>query len=296
MVEMWTRDYHGVYEDNYFCWEVKRQPKIELRKTREIRTSEEAVRPLDVKPVNSAFRYSRSTYHHSIDANGQAGFTVFYGRHAFSPLCMDGYESPLKPSSDQENLEQADAQFLSFPKPSETAFLRNTWPTSRDFFVGSECYSPFFGEFLKARKGVPWSENKATTYFDWSVKPTGESATFFYDPSGDLKAWSMGYIAGDAEDGRSLLVTRANGQLLTISPEYKVSNVRSFVTLDGQEAKPLLMLDSHHAGIFLVGKSIVVGTWKPPLLERLFPSAGKRKNNEQHSQDEARSASREPRS
>jgi hypothetical protein len=91
----------------------------------------------------------------------------------------------------------------------------------------------------------------------------------------------MGYVAGDAEDGKSLLVTRTSGQLLTISPEYKVTNCRTFVTPDGKEAKPLLMLDSHHAGVFLVGKSIVMGTWKQPLLKRLFKSSTKRKGANQ---------------
>lgn len=280
-VEAWSDYRYGWGEDGYHRWEAGWSPTNNFKKVEE-HDDWTDLREVahKIAPVDNAFRYTRSTYFHSIDALGRQGFEISCVRYAHSPLELTNYERRLNPSVTEDNSSVDDrwTKSLCLPRTDSNSPLRNSWPNSKNFFVGSDCYEPVFWVFLRARQGIECNVEAIANSYGDGAEVFGESATFFYDPSGNLKGWSMGYVAGDAEDGESLLVTRTSGQLLTISPEYKVTAVRTFVTPDGKEAKPLLMLESHHAGIFLVGKSIVVGTWKPPLLQRLFSRSGKNKS------------------
>lgn len=278
LLEAWDSGIRGWWESSCAFWEIRPEAKNKVRKLGQLSFGEDDNQQMPL-PVDTNFRYARSTYHHSISASGQIGFEVGCSRHVCSPLWMSGYKIPVKVPFIEDD---ANVGCLRLPRTDEVSPFRNTWPNSKSFFVGSECYWPVIGAFFRERQGITNTAGDIEKFItrSWDESgPLGEPATFFFDPIGDLQGWSMGYVAGDAGDGSSLLLARSNGQLLTVSPALDVTVVRRFVAPDGKEAKPVVMLDSNRAGVFLVGKSLVVGTWKQPLLERIFSSPSGRKRN-----------------
>ena len=124
-----------------------------------------------------------------------------------------------------------------------------SWPSSRNFAISSEVFSR------------PWN-NYIGTGVNPKDKDPVDDATFFYSENGDFQRWIKGIVAGDAADGKSLVISQRTGQVLTLSPDYKVTQVREFIAPDKSVAKAVSILDSHKAGIFLVGDEVVLGVWK----------------------------------
>ena len=86
-------------------------------------------------------------------------------------------------------------------------------------------------------------------------------ATFFYNASGEFQHWMKGGVVGDASDGKSLLVSRMNGDVVTLAPDYRITKTRQFIAPGRHVVEPYKLLDSHKAGLFRMGDRLVLGMW-----------------------------------
>jgi hypothetical protein len=256
----------GWYEANYDCWDVNGSKPFAV-----------SSQPKNLKPANASFRFLESREHAAVDSNGEdIGYTSS-NRHAHSPLVITSIKNPaaIRFVNEEFAFGEGECDFgdhLVLPRTIGGYTYYGTWPGTHNFFVDSEMFDPVYGRFLENRgldgkRTAPRASDPGEDVF----KPN-EHATFFYDSAGSFHGWGMGFVAGDGADGKSLLLSRTNGDLITVSPGYKVKQVRQFFTPDGTPAKPVIMLDANRAGLFVVGKRLVLGIWKAPLIERLFRS------------------------
>ena len=264
-VELIDSGFRGWFESAYLRWVVDRQPSFALKGPEcwFLEESEDR-RQEPMAAASASFRFDRSSPYGSYDAQGRYSFLDGGNRHSSWPLVIKGYPSPVQPSFNrvfEQNGEPGSitTQGLDALILPQTGFFpfRGTWPRSANFFVASDAYWPVFGHFMNAREGAADADQSNEDYLPLS----GEQATFFYDKTGNFLAWTMGYVAGDAADGESLLVARSDGRLLTISPEGEIKDMRRFIMPDGGELKPVLVLDENSAGIFLSGKNLLLAKW-----------------------------------
>jgi len=139
----------------------------------------------------------------------------------------------------------------SLSVPFDASMEQNpmSWPSSNTFCIPS-------GVFCR-----PWN-NYIHAGVNAQDKDPVDDATFFYGDNCDFQHWIKGIVAGDAADGKSLVISQRTGQVLTLSPDFKVTQVREFIAPDKSVAKAVSIMDSHKAGIFLVGNEVVLGVWK----------------------------------
>ena len=233
------------------------------------------VKPKNIKPANASFRFIESRQLAAVDSNGEDIGRTSCNRHEFSPLVIASIKNPaaIRFVNKEFMFLEGGCDFgdhLVLPRTSGDDTYCGTWPGARNFFVDSEMFAPVYGLFLEARGlGGKCIASKPSEADGEDYKPNKHS-TFFYDSAGAFRGWSMGFVAGDGADGKSLLLSRINGDLITVSPDYKVKRVRQFFAPDGTPTKPVIMLDANQAGLLVVGKRLVLGTWKAPLIERLF--------------------------